>query len=966
MKKLFALLLTLVATVSAMFADIDSGTCGPNISWTFNDETGYLSITGSGKMNPDPDDHLWGDYAKTIYISEGITSICDAAFSGSNHLKRISIPNSVTSIGNYALSSCDSLPSITLPENLTIIGEGAFWGDSALTSITIPNSVVTIGDEAFAYCTGLTEIVLPNAITKLGPIFKYCTEITDVVIPNSVEELDDTFYECPKITSITMGSSVKYISGDAFNLARNVTNIIWYSNYFGGGPWGYGESLTSVTFGEGVDSIPYALCSNKPLLSSVDISNTVTSIGGFAFSNCPALTSIAIPNSVTKIGSAAFKDCSNLSSITLSSSLEKISGRLFENCTGLTSITIPSSVKEIEREAFKNCTGLTAVHINDLAAWCNVSIYWHYLATPLYYAHHLYCNNDEIIDLIIPDGVACINNYAFSNCSFIRSVTIPESVTRINEGAFMDCNGLKTVSIPNSVTEIGSYAFSNCWELQKIDLPNTITTIMPYAFSNCASLRSVEIPNSVVDILGHAFSICISMDSVFIPSSVEYIADYAFSECYKLRYIKNDASIPQLIEESVFEEVNKSICLLDVSLESIDLYKSSNVWKDFLFKDDPYICIADFGKCGENLGWRLSCDSTCLDIVGNGDMYAFNSWSNPNPWSKYSDKVEIINLPEGLTSISNNAFMDFAKVEKIVIPANVDTIGEYAFSWCANLKSVSLGGNVKYIGQAAFNACKNLPSIAIPQSLSRIEPYTFLNCYALTSVEIPNKISSIGTCAFGTCNNLKKVTCLASNPPQMGESVFINLDCSQIALYVQKNSVDKYISADQWKEFNPILPIGATATETTVVEATPAENGSVVVAWPAEDEAYTYVVEIREEDDMQPVCSLIFDAQGVLATFNAPARDNNHPSRVATQTATGWEYTLIGLKIEIKYTCTVTARNENNEALYTQSVSFEIEVAEGSVNVFYEEGKTSKHLRDGQVLIQRDNKTYTVTGQEVR
>ena len=129
-------------------------------------------------------------------------------------------------------------------------------------------------------------------------------------------------------------------------------------------------------------------------------------------------------------------------------SVTTIGDNAFFDCADLTSIAIPKSIKTI-RNAFKNCTGLTSVHITDLPAWCNISFpaltfsYDNYqLLTypqPLYFAHQLYLNGQEVKDLVIPDGVTSIGKYAFYGCSGFTSVTIPNSVTNIDNTAFSGC-----------------------------------------------------------------------------------------------------------------------------------------------------------------------------------------------------------------------------------------------------------------------------------------------------------------------------------------------------------------------------------------------------------------------------------------------------------------------------------------------------------------------------------------------
>ena len=183
----------------------------------------------------------------------------------------------------------------------------------------------------------------------------------------------------------------------------------------------------------------------------------VTSIRHGAFELCSELTSVTIPNSVTNIGNGAFNKCRGLTSVTIGNSVTSIGNETFDGCDSLTSVTIPSSVTSIGRGAFWGCYGLTSVHISDLEAWCKIS-FLDVGSNPLQDATHLYLNGSEITNLVIPDSVKSIGDYAFRECSSLTSVTIPNSVTSIGKWAFNECYGLTSVTIPNSVTSIGDRA----------------------------------------------------------------------------------------------------------------------------------------------------------------------------------------------------------------------------------------------------------------------------------------------------------------------------------------------------------------------------------------------------------------------------------------------------------------------------------------------------------------------------
>ncbi len=75
-----------------------NGTCGKNLTWTLDTETGELVISGTGGML----DFSFVPFAPwhSYHLSKELETIV----------------NGVTSIGDYAFVECNSLTSVTIPE----------------------------------------------------------------------------------------------------------------------------------------------------------------------------------------------------------------------------------------------------------------------------------------------------------------------------------------------------------------------------------------------------------------------------------------------------------------------------------------------------------------------------------------------------------------------------------------------------------------------------------------------------------------------------------------------------------------------------------------------------------------------------------------------------------------------------------------------------------------------------------
>ncbi len=551
---------------------------------------------------------------QTVTLPETIVSLGESAFSYTG-LRAITIPESVTSIGRYAFWECGFI-SVTIPEGVTSIGSACFWGCTNLISIKIPSSASIDSHNLFNGCNNLAFVFI------------------DVATPPS---FSDNAFPVKNTLIVPNGSKEAYANADVWKDFANIFTIDEFAE------------LPKIQF---KDQNVKSVCVNTWDFNSDGELNTYEAMGvndiGTTFqgnTNILKFDELCYFKGITNIPSDAFNGCTNLRAITIPENVNTISGYwyyiaekhfgAFRNCSSLTSINIPSKITQIDQEAFIGCNNLNAVHITDLTAWCNISFHDSNSSNPLALAHHLYLNDEEVTEVVIPNSITSVNARAFEGASSLTSVSIPEGVTTIGNRAFRGCSGISTVTIPTSVTTIGENVFENsgltavnttdlgAWcgisfanancnpltlahhlllndeEVTSLTIPNGITEIKPYAFYNCSSIASVNIPEGVTTIGNEAFRNCSSLTSVTLPEGVTTVGDNAFntgnlldvtlpSTLYgfgntafgsNLKYVAVMADEPPLIGETAFP--NRTNAMLVVPQGSTSAYQEEMYWEDF-------------------------------------------------------------------------------------------------------------------------------------------------------------------------------------------------------------------------------------------------------------------------------------------------------------------------------------------------------------------------------------------------
>lgn len=151
-------------------------------------------------------------------------------------------------------------------------------------------------------------------------------------------------------------------------------------------------------------------------------------------------------------------------------------------------------------------------------------------------------SSSTLKELILPDSVEAIGNYAAMYCDSLEKVTIGKNIKHIGisafegsqENAYTGKSKLTTVVFNGAPKTISEKAFYFCSALTEIVLPEGVETIGDWAFAKCFSAKKIIIPEGVTQIDDHAFLKCTGAVEISIPGTVESIAVSTFYRCSSL------------------------------------------------------------------------------------------------------------------------------------------------------------------------------------------------------------------------------------------------------------------------------------------------------------------------------------------------------------------------------------------------------------------------------------------------
>ena len=465
------------------------GDFGDNLTWSFNEQTGTLTISGTGEMNNDLSRNPpWNGMKmeiREVIIEPGVTTVGDWAFNYCSNLNTVSLSDTITYIGMYAFENCP-LTEITLPESLQTLKINAFSG-TKLTTLYIPASVerierlgvlselssVTVDADNETYWSIDGVLFAPSGKTGINGLEFYPPCKTDAVyaVPADTRVINtDAFNNCRYLQKLVLHENVESISTTFLGcrLLEEIEVASGNTHYFDIDGVLYTDTGTS----QGICLIAYPVGRDDLYYN---IPENIKSINYSAFEGAANIKYLDIPDSVTSIGQSAFNECSSLEYIVLPSSVTSIPGYAFAFCTSLKTIVIPETVNKIESMAFwkvAESSQLKVYYRGTQEQWQQIEIEAamnnavkngniSYQYSPIVTSNKVatvgstgalveniasYLQDAGLYNCVeLTSGAEIITVHSFAGLTGVECITLPDTITAIEENAFASCEKLTDV-----------------------------------------------------------------------------------------------------------------------------------------------------------------------------------------------------------------------------------------------------------------------------------------------------------------------------------------------------------------------------------------------------------------------------------------------------------------------------------------------------------------------------------------
>ncbi|MBO8427158.1 MAG: leucine-rich repeat protein [Firmicutes bacterium] len=392
----------------------------------------------------------------------------------------------------------------------------------------------------------------------------------------------------------------------------------------------------------------------------------------------------------------------------------------------------------------------------------------------------VFADNLFIKKLVIPESVKSLGNKMCYGAKNLEEVVLPNNITVIPDYAFENCSSLTNINIPTSLVQIRANAFSQT-ALKEFIAPESLKEIWLYAFKDAKELRNVELKN-VTEIGNMVFENCEKLESIVIPETLEEIGTSVFGGCSSLQ----DIDLP-----------NKPLALDHNTFYGSAYYEDNSNWENGVLYVDNYLLTinSDFLNLSE------------YEVKEGTIAIAINAFLNN------AKNLTKITLPEGLKLIGDKAFSSLYKLESVNIPSSVDTIGYNAFAstgissnstnwsdnglyidgWLVNVQNtkisefevkegtigVSNGSDVSFIPSRA----RKITKLTLPASLRYIGKNSFKQLTLIKEISLGGSLEFIKEGAFAVCSSLEKVNLdECTNLALIGDQAFSQAKISEITI----------------------------------------------------------------------------------------------------------------------------------------------------------------------------------------
>ena len=299
-------------------------------------------------------------------------------------------------------------------------------------------------------------------------------------------------------------------------------------------------------------------------------------------------------------------------------------------------------------------------------------------------------------------------------------------VTAISELAFADSH-VTDVVIPNTVTEIGEFAFDGCDDLVNVTLPLSLKEIPEGCFSR-TNIVNIALPEGLEVIGRAAFEECYQLHTALLPSTLRRIEASAFNDCHNLYEIYCASPIPPKANGwGTFAGVN-NVDIVVPDYEAVDSYLSDKAWGAEKFtlypNEDIFIPSLEEGDAfeqdwqrvplGNNLAYKVFDENDELVAVTAADYCYLTSLDHDAiytivPTTMMSDSDPISVMVDKTTGIDSLVLEEFPVEPEPIIVSHWGTIYIYGNTHGKLVSVWDMSGRLYYERMSSDNHIVDLP-----------------------------------------------------------------------------------------------------------------------------------------------------------------------------------------------------------------------------------------------------------------